>query len=67
MQTLRRLTPLAPPQVGMQHLADNGAGADDRHLHDNIVKSLRHHARQARHLRTALHLKHADRIGFLEC
>ena len=50
----------------MHHFADDGAGADDRHLHHDVVEPLRAHARQAGHLRAALHLEHADGVGLLQ-
>ena len=57
---------LAAAQKRIQHLADNGAGPDDGHLHHDVVKVLGPQARQARHLRAAFHLKHADGVGFLQ-
>src|SRR5207248_4854922 len=39
--------------------------ADDCHFNHYIVKTFRLHPRQGRHLRTALDLKNADRVGLL--
>ena len=50
----------------MHHFPDDGAGPDDRHLHHDVVKAHRLHARQAGHLRAAFHLEHADRVGLLQ-
>ena len=50
----------------MHHLAHDGAGPDDGHLHHDVVKTARHHARQRGHLRAALHLEHADGVGLLQ-
>ena len=58
--------PLPPPQIWIEHLAHDGAGANDGHLHHDVVEMLRAHARQAGHLRSALHLKHADGVGVLQ-
>ena len=66
VQTIRRFPALPPVQIRMHHLADDRAGPDDGHLHHDVVKSPRLHARQARHLRAALHLKHADGVGVLQ-
>ena len=49
----------------MDHVADDRAGPDDRHLHHDVVKLFRPHARQARHLRAAFDLKHADGVRLL--
>ena len=50
----------------MHHFADDRAGPDDGHLHHDVVKRARLHARQAGHLRAAFHLKHADGVGLLQ-
>ena len=50
----------------MHHFPDDRAGADDRHLHHDVVKANRLQTRQAGHLRAAFHLEHADRIGLLQ-
>ena len=58
--------PLAALQKRIHHLADDRAGADDRHLHHDVVKLFRTQARQARHLRAAFHLEQADGVGLLQ-
>ena len=54
---------LAAPQIRMHHVALDRAWPNDRHLDDDIVKLLRSEARQHGHLRAALDLKRAKRIG----
>src|SRR5207247_11277279 len=49
----------------MHHVALDRTRPDDRHLNDNIIETFRLHPRQRCHLRAALDLKHADRIGLL--
>jgi hypothetical protein len=66
MQTIRRLPALPPVQVRVHHLAHYGTGPNDGHLHHDVVKTARHHARQRGHLRAALHLEHADGVGLLQ-
>ena len=58
-----RLQPVAAAQVGMHHVALDGAGADDRHLDDEVIKAARLQARQHVHLGAAFHLEDAHRIG----
>ena len=41
-----RFFPLPPENVGMHHAAHDGAGPDDSHLHDDIVKRFRPGARK---------------------
>ena len=50
----------------MHHVALDRAGAHDRDLDDEIVEFLRLQPRQHRHLRAALDLEHADRVGALD-
>ena len=50
----------------MDHVALDRAGAHDRDLDDEIVKFLGLEPRQHRHLRPALDLEHADRVGALD-
>lgn len=57
------LLAVAPPDIGMHHVALDGAGPDDRHLDHQIVEAARTHARQEVHLRAALHLEDADAVG----
>ena len=47
----------------MHHLALNGTRAHDGHLDDQVVIVARPQARQHRHLRTGLDLKHPGRLG----
>ena len=47
-------------------MADDGAGTNDRNLHNDVVKLFGHQARQARHLRPALDLKHSNGVGLLQ-
>ena len=60
------LLALAAAHVGVHHLAHDGAGADDGHLHDEIVKAHRRVVRNRSHLRAALHLKHAHGVGLAQ-
>ena len=50
----------------IHHLSDDRAGANDRHLHDDVVKTLRAQTRQGRHLRAAFYLKQTDGVGLLQ-
>src|SRR5262245_17742955 len=47
----------------MHHVALDGSRAHDCHLNNEVVEADRLQARQHRHLRSTLDLKHADRIG----
>ena len=58
-----RLDAVAAAQIGVDHVALDRAGADDRDLDHQIVEGARLEPRQHRHLRPALDLEHADRIG----
>ena len=60
---LDRLLAVAAAQIGMHHVALDGAGAHDGHLDDEIVEAARLQPRQHVHLRPAFDLEHADRIG----
>ena len=60
---VHRLAPVAPAQVGVHHVALDGAGTHDRHLDDEVVEAGRLQARQHRHLRSGLDLEHAYRVG----
>ena len=55
--------PRAPQEIGVQHLADDRAGADERDFHHHVVEALGPHARQRRHLRARLDLEHTDGVG----
>ncbi len=57
-----RLLPGAAAQIGMHHVALDGARADDRDFDDEIVEAPRLEARQHAHLRPAFDLEHADGI-----
>ena len=58
-----RLLAVAAAQVGMHHVALDRAGPDDRHLDHQVVEAPRLQPRQHAHLRPALDLKHAHRVG----
>ena len=57
---------LAALQKRIHHLAHDRAGTDDCHLHNNVIETFWPQAWQARHLRAALHLKHAYGVGLLQ-
>ena len=57
------LQPVAAAQVGMHHVALDRAGAHDRDLDHQIVEAAGPEPRQHVHLRPALDLEDADRIG----
>ena len=61
-----RLEPLAPAQIGMDHVALDRARADDRHLDDEVVEGARLDPRQHRHLGPALDLEGAERVGLAD-
>ena len=50
-------------QVGVHHAALDRPRAHDGHLHHQVVKAARLQARQHAHLRPALNLEHAHRVG----
>ena len=57
----------APSQrVRVHELRLDGAGADERDLDDQVIEAARLEPGQGVHLRAALHLKDADRIGAAE-
>ena len=60
-----RLFPGATIQIRMHHVALDRPWPDDRDFNHDIVKTFRLHPRQRRHLRAALDLKNADRVGVL--
>ena len=60
------LQPLAATQIGMHHVALDRPRTHDRDLDDEIVEFFRLQPRQHRHLRAALDLEHADRVGALD-
>src|ERR1700737_485286 len=58
-----RLSALLTPEVRMHRITLDRSRADDGDLHDEIVERLRTRAWQRLHLRPALDLKDANRIG----
>ena len=61
-----RLLAFAAAQIGMHHVALDRAGPDDRDLDDEVVEGPRLHPRQHRHLRAALDLEGAERVGLAD-
>ena len=66
MRVAHGLPPETAVDVRMHHVARDRTGTNDRHLHDQVVEAGRTDTRQGRHLRTALNLEHADRVGTLD-
>ena len=60
------LLTVAPPQVRVHRAALDRPGPDERDLHHQVVEVLGPQAGQRGHLRPALHLEHADRVGRAE-
>ena len=60
------LLALAAAHVGVHHFADDGAGADDGYLHDEIVEADGRVVGDGGHLRAAFHLEHAYGVGLAE-
>ena len=58
--------PLPAAQIGMHHVALDRPRPHDRHLDHQVVEILRLQPRQHGHLRAALDLEHAERIGAAE-
>ena len=56
----------APSEVRVHGVALHRAGADDRHLDDEVLEALRPRLRQRLHLGARLDLEHADRVGGLD-
>ena len=52
----------ASVEIGMDHLSDDRAGADDCDLDHQVVEGLRLESRERCHLGAALDLEHADRV-----
>jgi hypothetical protein len=50
-------------EIGVDHAALDGAGADDRDLHDEVVELAGLEAREHGHLRAALDLEYTDCVG----
>src|SRR5690554_1179601 len=61
-----RLFAMTPAEVGVDHPALDRSGADERDLDHEIVEFTRLHPREHHHLRAALELKDADRVGLSE-
>src|SRR5665213_1597675 len=57
---------LTPPHVRVHHLPDDGAGANDGDLYDEIIEACGTVPTQGRHLCPTLHLEHAYGIGLLQ-
>ena len=57
---------MSPLQIGVDHVALDRAGPNDRDLDDEIVESLGFQTRQHVHLRPALDLEDTQRIPFLQ-
>ena len=66
MRIRDRLSALPPFEKWIDHIPHNRSRPYDRHLHHDVIKLLRHQARQARHLRPALDLEHPHRVGPLQ-
>ena len=58
--------PHLPPEIGMDHVALDGAGAHDRHFDDEVVEAVGAQFGQHGHLRPAFDLEDAERIGPLD-
>ena len=61
-----RLLAFPAAQIRVDHVTLDRPGPDDGNLDDKIVETLRCHARQHRHLRTAFDLEDADSIGLAD-
>lgn len=57
--------PVAAVEVGMDEIADDGAGANEGNLDSDVVEDFWLHARERGHLGAALDLENADGVGFL--
>ena len=57
---------VAPPEIGMNHVALDGPRPDDGHLDDQIVIAPGLQARQHGHLRPGLDLEHPHRVGLAD-
>ena len=60
------LAALTAAHIWMHHLAHDGAGANDGHLHHEIVKARGRVVRDRGHLRAALHLEHAHGVSLAQ-
>ena len=61
-----RLNTIASLDVGMHRTALDRPGADQRHLHHQVVKHPWFQPGQGGHLGAGLHLEHPDRISALQ-
>ena len=66
MEVADRLLALPAAQVGVDGVALDRAGPDDRHLDHQVVEVLRARARQRLHLRARLDLEDAHGVGRLD-
>ncbi len=60
------LQPLAPAEEGVDHVPEDGPGADEGDLDGEVVEALRLQPGEQVHLRPALHLEDADRVRLTE-
>ena len=56
---------IATVEVGVDHFADDGAGADDGDFDDDVVEAFGFHAGEGGHLGAAFDLEDADGVGAL--
>jgi len=63
VQIRDRLESVATADVWMHRTSLDRPGADERHLHNEVVKRARLEPRQRGHLRTRLHLEHTHGVG----
>ncbi len=62
MEILHRFLSVLSTQIRVHHLTLDRARPDERDLHDKIIEAPRLQSWQRIHLRSALHLKDADRV-----
>ena len=60
------LRPAPPLEVGVDHIALDRPGADNRHLDHQIIEAARAQPRQHVHLRPAFDLEHPQRIALAQ-
>ena len=60
------LCPAPPLEIGVDHVALDRPGADNRHLDHQVIETARPQAGQHVHLRPALDLEHPERIPLAE-
>ena len=66
VQVHDRLVASTTADVGVDGVALDRAGTNDRHLDHDVVERARLDARQRRHLRARLHLEDADGVGLAQ-